>query len=75
MGRDAAKISLGKEIIMISEDGKFVICDKPNCNKQIKNHHWGRVKAVNWFFSKSGKAFCPDHVPEWVTFWRKKGVL
>jgi hypothetical protein len=57
---------------MITPDGENLVCDAPNCEAKRKNHKWGRVKAEGWFFEKSGKVWCPDHHPDWVTEWRKK---
>ncbi len=46
-------------------------CEK--CDKTIPNHAWGKIKeGADWFFTRKGKAYCPDHFPEWVKSWRKK---
>lgn len=47
-------------------------CDHEGCPRTIKDHMWGRIKAEGWFFTKTGKAYCPDHRPEWVAAWRKR---
>lgn len=47
-------------------------CSEEGCDKTIKNHLWGHIKADGWFFSKDGSLFCPDHVPAWVADWRKR---
>lgn len=67
---------------MISDDGKFVICDGVDevdcdtfsCTASIPNHYWGKVKeGALWFFSRTDeKAYCPEHIPAWVAKWRKK---
>lgn len=58
---------------MISDDGTEVICDRLGCDRRYKNHYWGKVKAAeDWFTTKTGKAFCPDHHPEWVAAWRAR---
>lgn len=47
--------------------GRTVTCDavELGCKNTIQNHKWGRVKS-DWYFSKDGKAFCPEHLPEFV---------
>lgn len=42
------------------------------CPAECKDHKWGRIAAHNegWFFSRSGEAFCPLHLPNWVPQWR-----
>lgn len=57
---------------MKSPNNEYVICDERGCNEQIKNHHWGKIKAEGWLFSKDGKAFCPKHLPDWLIEWREK---
>lgn len=49
-----------------------VSCADKHCNKTIKNHRWGKIKADQWFHQKDGTSWCPDHIPEWVTEWRAK---
>lgn len=43
-----------------------------NCDDNVPNHYWGKVKADGWFFQRDGRAYCPKHVPEWVANWRKE---
>lgn len=33
---------------------------------------WNKIRAhdLGWFEQKNGTAYCPRHVPEWVTEWR-----
>lgn len=58
---------------MISRDGQEEQCEfYRECGARIRNHYWAKVKAEGWFFTKDGRAFCPDHIPEWVAAWRKK---
>ncbi len=59
---------------MLSFDGEYILCDCRNdCPERIKNHSWGKIKS-GWFFLKGGKAFHPDHKPDWVDEWHlKKG--
>jgi len=58
---------------MISEDYGFVICDEDGCEEKIKNHAWGHIKAEGWFFGRDGEtAWCPNHIPDWVSAWRAK---
>lgn len=47
-------------------------CSELTCDATFKNHRWGKQAAqdIGWFFQRDGKAFCPDHVPEWVEGWR-----
>lgn len=47
-------------------------CSQPDCQNAIKDHYWGHVKATKWFLQRSGEAWCPDHVPEWVEQWRAR---
>lgn len=57
-------------IIVASDE---IGCAGPECREKVKNHRWGKTKAVGWFFSREDdKAYCPKHVPEWVEEWRKK---
>lgn len=44
-----------------------------NCDRTVKDHYWGRVKAhdTGWLIQKNGTAYCPDHLPDWVEGWRK----
>jgi hypothetical protein len=44
-----------------------------HCDERVKGHRWGKIKAgaAGWFFTRGGKAFCPQHTPEWVAAWRK----
>jgi hypothetical protein len=47
-------------------------CSEPTCDKTIKNHMWGKIKAEGWFFQKDDKQWCPDHIPDWVEEWRAR---
>lgn len=47
-----------------------VVCSHPGCDKKIRGHAWGHIKASDWFFQKDGQSWCPDHHPEWVAEWR-----
>lgn len=53
---------MGKDIT-----ARTVTCDAVgvDCKYVIKNHKWGRVKS-DWYFTKSGLAFCTEHLPEFV---------
>lgn len=44
------------------------------CKTAIENNAWSKIKAQGkgWFFSKAGRAYCPEHNPPWVAEWRKK---
>jgi hypothetical protein len=58
---------------MIVQDGKVQQCE--HCPETCSNHKFGLIRAgqAGWFFSRDGKqAFCPTHVPEWVTAWRAR---
>ena len=49
-------------------------CAEKNCGNFYKDHRWGHIKAHDegWFFSKtSKKAWCPDHIPNWVKQYRE----
>jgi hypothetical protein len=56
---------------------EYILCEfAPECENKVKNHAWGRIKATDWFFSKSeDKAYCPEHIPEWVKRWREKAAM
>lgn len=58
---------------MISFDSEYILCDcgAEDCSEKIKNHRWGKTKS-GWFFLKAGKAFHPDHKPDWVEEWQLK---
>lgn len=47
-------------------------CADPSCERTIKNHRWGRIKADDWFQQKDGAVWCPDHTPAWVEGWRAR---
>lgn len=47
-------------------------CSVPSCANSIRDHSWGHIKAAGWFFSKTGEAYCPEHIPEWVPAWRAR---
>lgn len=56
-----------------TKDGEWFECDQPECETKVKNHAWGYIKAEGWFFSRDGeRGYCPEHVPAWVSEWRKK---
>ena len=57
---------------MIDPSGDFIVCDQTGCDEKIKNHKWGQIKAVDWFFQKNGQAWCPAHVPDWYASWGKR---
>lgn len=46
-------------------------CNHPGCMNTVSLAKWSTIKS-NWFFSKGGRAYCPEHIPEWVLAWRKK---
>lgn len=46
-------------------------CSQEECTTTVQNHYWARVKAEDWFFQRSGEAWCPAHVPDWVAGWRE----
>lgn len=47
-------------------------CSGEGCEATVPNHYWGRVTASSaWFFQKDGRAWCPEHLPEWVADWRR----
>lgn len=52
----------------------YVICDHPGCSRQFKLTHWDSISAGNegWFQKKNGEAWCPEHIPEWVSTWRER---
>lgn len=44
------------------------------CERTVPQHKWGQIKAHDegWYFPRNGGAYCPDHVPAWVTEWRAR---
>lgn len=47
----------------------YVFCEDPDCFKMADvRHRWSRNPG--WFLMKNGKAYCPQHIPEWVESWR-----
>lgn len=57
----------------ISEDYTYIFCDGDGCDAKIKNHAWRKIKASSWFFSKDNeRAYCPNHLPEWIVEFRRK---
>lgn len=57
---------------MITLDGLYEVCDNPSCLAKIQNNPFARIKAEFWFFMRSGKAFCPEHIPAWLAEYRKR---
>lgn len=59
---------------MISDDYEYIICDQEGCDERVKNHRWGKTKAEGWFFfsRETDEAWCPAHIPTWVTQWRER---
>lgn len=55
---------------MVIDEGRFIRCE--GCDAKLENHYWGKVKAEDWFFTRAGEAYCPNHVPEWVAGWRER---
>lgn len=53
---------------MTTYDGDLIKCT--DCDRTVAGHRWGKIKASDWFFGKDGSAYCPDHVPSWVSVWR-----
>lgn len=49
-----------------------MMCEGFNCGRTVKNNRWARTKATGWFFTRDGRAFCPNHVPAWVPAWRRQ---
>jgi hypothetical protein len=51
-----------------------VRCAHPECGASHPSSRWAEIRAHDegWFTKKDGTAYCPKHVPEWVTKWRAK---
>lgn len=49
-------------------------CAHPGCDANHPAGKWGDIRAAEkgWFHSKSGDAYCPKHVPQWVAKWRAR---
>lgn len=47
-------------------------CSRGECPKFFPDHRWGAMAAdrEGWFMQRNGKAWCPDHNPDWVAEWR-----
>lgn len=56
---------------MVYDAVELIHCSHEGCEASVKNHYWGKVKADDWFFQKTGEAWCPEHIPEWVETWRR----
>lgn len=54
---------------MSEMDDEWIYCAEEECTARIKNHAWGKVKSA-WYESKTGDAWCPAHIPKWVSKWR-----
>lgn len=46
-------------------------CSHPGCRAALRNSAWDQIKS-DWFFKKTGEAYCPRHTPIWVEDWRAK---
>lgn len=51
-----------------------VYCWAGSCTASHPGSKWDTIRAdeQGWFHQKDGKAYCPKHVPEWVSKWRKQ---
>lgn len=49
-------------------------CSNEKCSSSFPNHKHGTIDAHQrgWFLQRSGDAWCPDHIPDWVAEWRAK---
>jgi hypothetical protein len=50
-------------------------CRGKECTASVPGSKWARVKATaeqGWIFLKSGEAYCPDHLPDWMGPWRAR---
>lgn len=55
----------------VTRDGQHLRCDAPECaTALVKNHRWAKTRAADWFTTRDGKHYCPDHLPAWVPAWR-----
>lgn len=50
------------------------VCCAPDCDASFRGSKFDAIRASEegWFFSKSGDAYCPEHVPVWVPAWRAR---
>lgn len=70
---------------MVSEHTKMKQCSAEGCEREFPDHRWGAIKATTergWFIEKpkppegehrgwtEEKAWCAQHVPDWVEGWR-----
>ena len=51
--------------------GDRIYCEEPECLNWIPNHRWSKTKNEDWFHTKDGLSYCPDHIPDWVPEWRE----
>lgn len=49
-------------------------CTHQGCTAEHPAGKWGDIRAAEagWFHKKDGTAYCPKHVPQWVTDWRAR---
>lgn len=45
------------------------------CDKTVQDNKWAKIRAEGWFFERGGKAYCPDHRPEWYDDWQAEKLM
>ena len=50
------------------------VCHAYGCRNVHAKNKWAthQAQTKGWFFQKDGKAYCPEHTPDWVKSWREK---
>ena len=58
----------------MTHQSETLICTADGCDASVKDHAWGRINAQRngWFFQLDGRAWCPEHQPEWLAAWRRR---
>lgn len=42
------------------------------CGSPGPRHKWDAIKNfTDWFFTRDGACYCPEHLPDWVAGWRR----
>lgn len=51
-----------------------VVCHNTRCTESYIPHREGKIDSLakGWFEMRDGKAWCPKHIPTWVSGWRAK---
>jgi hypothetical protein len=55
---------------------KEILCSGEGCVNTYRPHYWGSREAARrgWFLQRDKTAWCPDHIPSWVSEWRQRQI-